>query len=218
MASSIRIFAYDNNTGKDIPSKINTYPVDMLLGKSISEIHSSITPCQMFCIFTAVDGVDFVVKTEDEKRILQSAIKFANLPYNVEAREKSIWYSDKADINIIISNSVSMGAKDMSTLLSIFLSEMKTFKKKTEVKKRNEIYYVCNIRSGTEILRTPNFDEAVRTCDKNPCCAVINREENVVYRSSFGKVAVPYNTRTHTAKFKADHFRQNNGVFDVKQK
>lgn len=215
---NIKIFAYDNNTGKDIPSKIDVYPVELLLGSSVSEIHSSITPCQMFCVFTNIDGVDFVVKTEDEKRILQVAIKFAKLSYTVEARENSIWYSDKADTNIIISNSVSMRARDMSTLLSIFLSEVKTFKKKEDAKKKGEIYIVCNTRNGNEILRTPNMDEAVAMCNKNPCCAVLNREEKIVYRSNFGKVAIPFNSRTHTARYKATHFKQNNGVFNIKQK
>lgn len=215
---SIKIFAYDNNTGKDIPSKIDVFPVELLLGNSISEIHSSITPCQMFCIFTAVDGVDFVVKTEDERRILQAAVKFAKLPYKVEVRESSIWYSNKADINIIISNSVSMRARDMSTLLSIFLSEMKTFKKGVENKKKKEVYIVCNVRSGSEILRTPSMDEAVVMCNKNPCCVVLNREEKVVYRSKYGKVAVPYNSKTHTARYKATHFKQNDGVFNIKER
>ena len=215
---SIKIFAYDNNTGKDIPSKIDVFPVELLLGSSVSEIHSSITPCQMFCIFTAVDGVDFVVKTEDERRILQAAVKFAKLTYKVEVRESSIWYSDKADINIIISNSVSMRARDMSTLLSIFLSEMKTFKKGVENKKKKEVYIVCNVRSGSEILRTPNMDEAVAMCNKNPCCVVLNREEKVVYRSKYGKVAVPYNSKTHTARYKATHFKQNDGVFNIKER
>ena len=215
---SIKIFAYDNNTGKDIPSKIDVYPVELLLGNSISEIHSSISACQMFCIFTAVDGVDFVVRTEDERRILQAAVKFAKLPYNVEVRENSIWYSEKADINIIISNSVRMRARDMSTLLSIFLSEMKTFKQGVDAKKRKEVYIVCNMRSGTEILRTPNMDEAVSTCDQNPCCVVLNREEKVVYKSKYGKVAIPYNSRTHTARYKATHFKQNDGIFSIKQK
>ena len=215
---SIKIFAYDNNTGKDIPSKIDVYPVELLLRNSISEIHSSISTCQMFCIFTAVDGVDFVVRTEDERRILQSAVKFAKLPYKVEVRENSIWYSEKADINIIISNSVRMRARDMSTLLSIFLSEMKTFKQGVDAKKRKEVYIVCNMRSGTEILRTPNMNEAVSTCDQNPCCAVLNREEKVVYKSKYGKVAIPYNSRTHTARYKATHFKQNDGIFSIKQK
>lgn len=215
---NIKIFAYDNHTGKDIPAKIDVYPVDLLLGDKISEIHASIVPCQMFCIFTSVDGVDFVVRSKEEKDILMSAIKFAKLSYNVEVRENSIWYSNKADINIIISNSVSLGARDMSTLLSIFLSGVKTYRKKEEVKKRNEIYIVCNMRSGTEILRTPLIDEAVKVCNKNPCCAVLNREEKVVYRSNFGKVAVPFNSRTHTARYKAEHFKQNNGIFKFKQK
>lgn len=215
---NIKIFAYDNNTGKDIPSKIDVFPVDLLLGKSVSEIHSSITPCQMFCVFTNVDGVDFVVRTEDEKRILQVAINFARLPYTVEARENSIWYSNKADINIIISDSVNMKAKDMSTLLSLFLSEMKAFRKSEDKKKMGEIFIVCNARSGTELLRTPNMDEAVSVCNKNPCCVVLNREEKVVYKSAFGKVAVPYNSNTHTARYKATHFSNTDGIFNIKQR
>lgn len=215
---NIKIFAYDNHTGKDIPAKIDVYPVDLLLGDKMSEIHSSIVPCQMFCVFTPIDGTDFVVKTKEEKDILLSAIKFAKLSYAVDVRENSIWYSNKADTNIIISNSVSMSARDMSTLLSIYLSRVKTYKKKEEVKKRNEIYIVCNMRSGTEIIRTPIMDEAIRMCNKNPCCAVLNREEKVVYRSNFGKVAVPYESRTHTARYKAEHFKQNDGVFTFKQK
>ena len=215
---SIKIYAYDNNTGKDIPAKIDVFPVELLLGSSVSEIHKAITPCQMFCIFTSVEGVDFVVRTEDEKRILQNTLKFAKLSYKVEARSDSIWYTDKADINIIISNSVSMRAKELSTLLSIFLSSVKTFKKKEENKKRSEIYIVCNSRNGNELLTTPNMDEAVALCDKNPCCVVLNREEKVVYNSSFGKVSVPYNSRTHTARYKATHFAQTDGVFNIKQK
>lgn len=215
---NIKIFAYDNNTGKDIPAKIDVYPVDLLLGSKISEIHESIVPCQMFCVFTPIEGVDFVVKTKEERDILQSAIKFAKLPYTAEVRENSIWYSNKADTNIIISNSVSMGAKDMSTLLSIYLSGVKTYRKKEEVKKRNEIYIVCNARSGTELIRTPVMDEAVRVCNKNPCCVVLNREEKVIYRSNFGKVAIPYDSRTHTARYKAEHFKRNDGVFSLKQK
>ena len=111
-----------------------------------------------------------------------------------------------------------MIAIDLSTLLSIFLSEMKTFKQGVDAKKRKEVYIVCNMRSGTEILRTPNMDEAVSTCDQNDCCVVLNREEKVVYKSKYGKVAIPYNSRTHTARNKDTHFKQNDGIFSIKQK
>ena len=79
---NIKIFAFDNHTGKDIPSKIDVFPVDLLLGNSISEIHSNITPCQMFCVFTDIIGVDFVVRTKKRRifsRLLLSLLSFLTL-------------------------------------------------------------------------------------------------------------------------------------------
>lgn len=214
---SIKIFMYDNNTGRDIPSKVGSFPVDMVLGSTVSEIHNTVTECQLFCVFTPIADSDFVVPTKDDQDILTRALGFGNYDYSVSVKESSIWYSDKAEKNIVISNKVGLSDVKLSTLLMIYLNEIEA-KKRAEGKiKKSEVYFVCNTRNGNEIIRTPSMDEAISVCDKHPCSAVLNRKEEIVYRSSFGKVAVPYNSKTHTAQHKAK-YAINNGVFRFKNK
>lgn len=214
---SINIYAFDNYTGRiNIPKKVGTYVVDIITAGTITQIQELIKASQLFFVFTKLpEGVDFIVKTEDERRVLQSGINFTKRKYTVKAEPESVWYLDKkVDHTVLIGETVTLGATDLGVLLSIFLAGVKTTEESE--KKKKEIYIVCNRRNGKELLRTPQFDEAVNLCNKNPCCIVLNRAEEVVYTSNYGKVAIPYNSKTHTARYKAEHFPQNNGIFKIK--
>lgn len=216
---SIKVYAFDNYTGRiSLPKKVGTYPVDVVTAGILSEIDKTIDNAQLFFVFTKLpESYDFVVRTEDEKTALQASVNFTKQRYNVKCESSSVWYlNGQVDHTVLInSDSVTMSNTDIGVLLSIFLSNIKS--KEDSKAKKKEIYIVCNMRSGTELLRTPNMDEAVALCNKNPCCAVLNRAEEVVYRSKYGKVAVPYSTRTHTARYKAEHFSNNNKIFKFKQ-
>lgn len=217
---SIKIYAFDNFTGQiNIPKKVGTFPVEVTTAATISQIKDTIDKAQLFFVFTKLPSkYDFVVKTEDEKRILQNALNYTkHNKYTVSCEPESIWYLDKkVDHTVIISSDVDIHGTDLGVLLSIFLSGIRDAE--SYAKKKREVYIVINKRSSVELLRTPLFDEAVLLCNKNPCCVVLNRAEEVVYRSNYGKVAIPYNSKTHTAKYKAEHFKQNNGIFKIEQK
>lgn len=217
---SIKIYAFDNYTGQiNIPKKVGTFLVDVATAGTVTQLRDSIDNAQLLFVYTKLpDKYDFVVRTEDEKRILQNSVNYTKNKYNVACEPESIWYFDKkVEHTVLINSSVTLKGTDLGVLLSIFLSGMRDAESYAKKKKR-EVYIVINKRSSVELLRTPLFDEAVALCNKNPCCVVLNRAEEVVYRSNYGKVAVPYNSKTHTARYKAEHFRQNNGIFKIEQK
>lgn len=216
---SIKIYAFDNFTGQiNIPKKIGTFPVEVTTAATVSQLKEIIDAAQLFFVYTKLPAkYDFVVKTEEEKRILQNALNYTKHKYNVACETESIWYFDrKVDHTVIIGDNVDIHGTDLGVLLSIFLSGIRDAE--SYAKKKREVYIVINKRSSVELLRTPLFDEAVNLCNKNPCCVVLNRAEEVVYRSNYGKVAVPYNSKTHTARYKAEHFKNNDGIFKIEQK
>ena len=46
----IKIFFYNNHTNFDIPKKINTYPVDVIFGNTMSEVKARINNCQLYVV------------------------------------------------------------------------------------------------------------------------------------------------------------------------
>ena len=72
------------------------------------------------------------------------------------------------------------------------------------------MYSVQNTRNGEIIIKTPNKEEAIKVCDKSPCCVIKTRDNNIVYKSRFGKVDLATSTRM----LKARH-SQSNGVFSI---
>lgn len=210
-----KIFIYDN-IGIDIPSKIGVYPVDVVFGNTISKIHESISPCKLFCIFTHIHGKDIIVQDEKDKAVLRSVLKFGHLDYRVDVKDNSIWYSKNAERNIIFSDSVSITSDQLETLISMYISEL-IAKEKIENKYRNSVYFVRNTRNSEELIRTPNLEEAIRLCNSKPCTAVFTRDGKIVYKTKFGRVAVPITTNGHVSKMKSAH-RESNGVFKFIQK
>lgn len=215
MSTFSKIFIYDN-IGIDIPSKISVYPVDVVLGDTISKIHENIPPCKLFCVFTHIHGKDIIVPDEKDKSILRSVLKFGHLDYKVDVKSNSIWYTDKAEKNIIFSDTVDLTSEQLSTLISMYISEL-VAKEKAENKYRNTVYFVRNVRNNEELIRTPNLEEAIRICNSKPCTAVYTRDNKIVYRTKFGKVAVPLSSNGHVAKMKALH-KDSNGVFKFIQR
>ena len=213
---STKIYMYDNNIGIDIPKKIGVYPVDVVFGSTISDIHKSIMPCQLFCVFTPIQKADIIVQSSIDKAILRSIFKFGNKSYNIDVKESSIWYSDRADKNIIFSGDLGLDGEDLKTILSMYISEV-IAQYKAEHKYKISMYFVKNTRSGEELIRTPNLQDAINLCNTRPCTAVFTRDNEIVYKTRFGKLAVPMNRNGHVNRMKAKH-PDSNGIFKVKQR
>ena len=188
---SLKIYAYDNFTGREVPTKIGTFPVEMVLGSTVSEIHNRIQKCQLFFVFTKIQDADFIVPHEYDKKTLEKVLDFGSYNFNIKVSDSSIWYTKKADKNMLISDTIDLDTSKLATLLSFYLKEVEQKKKEEGRAKVREGYAVKNTRNSKISLITPHFDEAIRECDLNPCCVVINRAGEIVYKSSYGKVAVP---------------------------
>ena len=209
----MRICMFDNNTGAEIPSIINTFPVDLILGNSVNEIHNNMNQCQLFCVFTHLNDYDFVVQNDSDKEILDSIIHFSGRPYSTSVKSSSIWYSKKAERHLIISDSVKLNEKDLSVILSLFLTQIES-QRKSKSTKPVTMYFVINTRNSKEIIRTPNYNEAAIVCDKSPCTEICDRDGNVIYKSKFGKVA-PRKT-SHKREFANMKNIQNSSKFNFK--
>lgn len=188
---SLKVYAYDNFTGREIPSKVGTFPVELVLGGTVSEIHNKIGKSQLFFVFTKLQDADFIVPHEYDKKTLDKVLEFGDYNFNIKVVDNNIWYTKKADTNILISDTIDISTDKLATLLSLYLSEVEKKKKEEGRSKVKEGYAVKNTRNGKISLVTPIFDEAIRECDLNPCCVIINRAGQIVYKSSYGKVAVP---------------------------
>lgn len=202
MSYSPKIYMFDNSTGVDIPRNIDVYQVELLLGAIVSEIHNRITPCKLFCVFTPISEADIIVQSESDRELMSSTLQFGKRNYTVIAKESSIWYSDKAKKNIIISNTVQLPASELASLLRLYLNEVDIKTRNDEKNKKIEIYTVINTRRNVVLEKTPDLREAVLLCDKNPCCIIINREQEEIYRSAYGHKPIPYKHKNHTTRYK----------------
>jgi hypothetical protein len=183
------VVVYDNNTGRDLPTKIDVYNVDVLLGNTISQVIDSIeNNVKLFIVFTHLQNLDFVVYSNEDKEYLEELLSFGKYNYKVDKKDNSPWYTNKAEKCVIVSDSVTMDNKELSNLLSLFII------KSNNTIQQKEIYIVSNYRNRKALLKTPIYDEAVKRCDKEPCGVIVRRSDSVIiYRSKFGKVAIPYN-------------------------
>ena len=209
------IYVFDNNTGKDVPKTINRTPVELLFGDSISKVKSNIEgDADLFCIFTNINNEDIIVQSEIDKRFMIDILKFGKLDHKISVKESSIWYSNNTLRNIIITSNVNIDSDQLSLLLEAYISKVKDFINTAPKQEKRSMYIVSNIRNSREIMRTPDLDEAVKICDTNPCSVVTTRDKEVVYKSGFGKVAVPTKDN-HTIQYKAK-VRKMNKEFGVK--
>lgn len=203
----IKIFFYNNHTNFDIPKKINTYPVDVIFGNTMSEVKAIINNCQLYVVYTHLADCDIAVPTQQDKDFIQGILNFTKRKEIVAVKD-SIWYSENADRNIIISDTCDFLLADITAILTTYLHKVDEFNKKNI--KPVEMYSVQNTRNGEIIIKTPNKEEAIKVCDKSPCCVIRTRDNNIVYKSRFGKVDLATSTRI----LKARH-SQSNGVFSI---
>ena len=194
-----KLYMYDNNTGIIIPNKIGTVPIEVLTADSVKGLHNLIeNRSKLFCVFTHVPDADIVVPDEHEVNIVKKILELdsSGKEYNVIAKASVSWYTDKAEKNIIISDSVKMDDKMFSSFFTIYLDMLKDINKgvsrvqevKTQHSTRPDIYYVVNTRTNKINIKVPKLDDAKKICDQNPCLVVKDKTGKVVYKSKFGKV------------------------------
>lgn len=190
-----QIVVFDNGTGIDIPHKIDVYPVDLILGGTVSAIMNNIKEkTKLFIVFTKVQDADFVTYNIDDKEYLEELLKFGKYNYKVEQKDPGIWYTNKAAHCIIVSDTVHMNSKELSELFGFFLN-------KNNIPEIKEMYIVTNSRNRKILLRTPIYDEAVEKCNTEPCGIIIRRSDRqTIYRSNYGKVAIPYGKEIENKK------------------
>jgi len=213
-----KIYVFDNNTGLEVPVKVNNKDVECLLGNSVSIIKSNIeSDSDLFCVITPLQDVDFVVKTELEMRALKKVLDFGKYSYRVDFKNESIWYSDNVVTNIIVSSKFGVCGEELGSILGLYINGYNEIRTISTPKKKNDIYTVSSVRSGKQVIKTPNLDEAIRNCDQTPGTVVLNRDEEVVYRTKWGKVSVPYTPENHTTRHNAK-LRSLNKKIDIKIK
>jgi len=196
----IKIYMFDNQTGRNIPKSVDTVDVELLIGSKISDIHNSIEKgSRLFCVFTPLNDVDIIVPSEYDAKILNDVLSFGKYNYKIEVKPSSIWYSNNADRNIIISDKVDLDENGISTMLRLYLDTVKKDKIASGEIHPIEMHSVFNIRSGKTLLKTPDYVEAKTICDKNPCCVIKNREGEIIYKSAYGRVSVPLTTKSASA-------------------
>lgn len=194
-----KLYMYDNNTGIIIPNKIGTVPIEVLTADSVKGLHNLIeNRSKLFCVFTHVPDADIVVPNEHEVNIVKKILELdsSGKEYNVIAKASVSWYTDKAEKNIIISDSVKMDDKMFSSFFTIYLDMLKDINKgvsrvqevKSQHPTRPDIYYVVNTRTNKINIKVPKLDDAKKICDQNPCLVVKDKTGRVVYKSKFGKV------------------------------
>lgn len=194
--SNLNIYMFDNKTGRDIPEKIDIYPVNLLLGNSINEIHKYIQNCQLFCVFTHITDADIIVQNQYAAELLQSILSFGNYNYKIVLKDSNIWYCQRAENNIIFSDTVTLSASELATVLRLYLNDFR--KKQPEIKK---IYRVINVRTKRIISRTPNWYDAKNICDKNPGTIIIDNNNSIMYQSVYGKVKIPTKLASQSNKY-----------------
>lgn len=197
-----KIYMFDNNTGRELPDKVDTRKVEVLLGSIISDIHKLIeNKSTMFCVFTHMNDCDFAVPTAADAQKLKEILGFGNYNYKVINAPNSVWYTNKVDKNIIISDKVDLDKDKIAYLLAIYLNIID--KNGKTIPKPSEMYIVKNTRNSNIIEKTPDYNAAVLVCDRSPCTIIIKRSTNeVIYKSKYGKVAVPYTQKNAGTRFK----------------
>lgn len=198
---NLNIYMFDNGTGREIPEKIDIYPVNLLLGNTISEVHNHVNHCQLFCVFTPIAEADIVVPDEATAEFIRSILNLSQYNYNVVVKSSSIWYCKQADNNIIFSNTVTLSASELATILRLYINDIR--RKQPQVLK---MYRVIHIRTQKLLSKTPNWYDAKVVCDKNPCTMIVDNENNVLYKSLYGKVR----TTTKLLKKSKNHIFQFN--------
>ena len=187
----MKIFMFDNHTGIDLPEKINSTPVNILLGSSIGEVKSKVNKADLFCVFTDLnDEYDIVVKNEKDANILKDILNFGGYNLKVDVKDDSMWYTQSAEHNIVFANHIRLDKSKLSSLLSMFLNTIPKQEKKQE---NTEMYIVFGVRSNKEIFRTPIFSEAKRYCDSKICSIIKTRDGNIIYNSNYGRITSPTN-------------------------
>jgi hypothetical protein len=209
------IYIFDNNTGVDLPNKVDVYPVEILLGSNVSEIKGSVpSSAKIFCVFTHLKDCDFVVSNAEDANRLKDILDFGKLDYTIGVKPTSMWYSS-AKINLIISDSVNINQNQIAMIISsmIGITNIDGTINKTTIAK--EMYLIFNIRNSKVLFRTPKYTEAVKICDQNPCC-VIKQKSNgeIIYKSMYGRVSIPTKSETQISKYKARMHQQN--LFNIK--
>lgn len=208
---SLLIYMYDNDTGVHLPNKIDTYPITLITKcPSVASVHNNICDCQLFCVFTKIQDVDIVVQSENDAVILKKIIDFGKYPYKVEYSKSSIWFTNKAAHNIIISSNVKLSSDELYTLLKLYLNEILL----STPKKRNS-YRVINFRNGKQLMKTPDKQSAIDECNNTPCSIVIDNDGTEIYRTKFGKVTIP-RTNINRQLHKYNIFQSINGTFKIK--
>lgn len=207
------IYMYDNHTGVTIPSKIDTLPITVLTGNTVSDLHKAIEPySKLFCVFTTIKDADIIVPTEEEANIVKRILDMnQSKEYKVEVKESVSWYTDKVDKNIIISGDL-MDEKMISSFFTIYLDLLKDINKvisrikevKQFVSNNREIYYVMNTRTNKVTIKVPRLEDAKRICNENPCLVVKNRQGKIIYRSNYGKVKLVKKDKPKTYVSKPD--------------
>ena len=198
-----RVYMFDNNTGIHLPEKIGVNKVNVLLGNNVSDIHKSIIKdSTLFCVFTKIKDINFIVPTEQEANILKEILKFGKYEYTVDFKQSSVWYSSNAKINIVISDNIDMTAEEISSMLSMYITKVFNDTNKN-IKKYAGIYIVKNTRNSKIIHSTPDYEDAKSVCDKNPCTVIMKKGKyEVLYKSKYGKVAIPYTIKNTSSRFR----------------
>lgn len=204
MAGRTSIYAFDNNTGMDIPTKVDVYPVEILLGTNVNEVKSGVLPgAKIFCVFTKLQDYGFVVPTKELADKLQNILTFGKIRYEIGVKDTSMWYSDNASINLLISSSCKLRADQISMIISSMIG-LTSEDGSSLQKEIPEMYIIVNTRNSRVIHRTLQYTEAVKLCDKNPCTMIVQRSDNrVIYKSMYGKVNIPTTNETQMSKYKS---------------
>ena len=184
-----KIYMFDNNTGIDMPEKIDTRKVEVLLGSVISDIHKLIeNNSSMFCVFTHIKEYDIVVPTIKELTRLKEILNFGGYNFRICNSPNSIWYTNKVKKNIIISDTIDLNKEKLSTLLAMYLNLIDNNGK--------------SIPKSSELDKTPDYQAAINICDTSPCTVIIKRSTNeIIYKSKYGRVSIPYTQKNTGAKF-----------------
>lgn len=198
------IYMFDNNTGIELPDKIDVYPVEILLGSSIAEVKSSIpNTAKLFCVFTHLKDCDFVVSNSTNANRLKEIFDFGEMDYTIGIKETSMWYSN-ASINVIISDTVTLKPEQLSVVFKSLIGITNTDGSKNTSNTPTEMYIIYNTRNSRIITRTPKYAEAIKVCDQNPCCVIKRKSDGeIIYKSMYGKVSIPSSSETQISKYKA---------------
>ena len=149
-----KIYFYNNYTNLPLPEKIDVYPVSNLLGDTVEDIKSKINNADLFCVFTHIQDADIVVSNDEDKDIIQMILNRSGRKEVVDTRKDSIWYCDKVEKTIIISDTCKFLAGDINSILYNFLRMTDALNERNI--KPVEMYAVQNTRNSEILIKTPN--------------------------------------------------------------